>query len=159
MGGAVFPPCYLKVKSLSPTLWNPVGCSPSGSSVQGILQARVLEWVAISSSRGSSQPRDRTCVSRIAGSQTMVELMKIMVTSFRKSHAHTATLIDPNPYSRPPPTHTSTRDSQTHTGMSGTVSFVVTAPFSWVLVCTRFCCALQESISQFSISSGSSMVG
>ena len=34
-----------------------------GSSVQGILQARILDWVAISSSRGSSQPRDRTCVS------------------------------------------------------------------------------------------------
>ena len=35
-------------------------CSPPGSSVHGILQARILEWDAISSSRGSSQPRDRT---------------------------------------------------------------------------------------------------
>jgi len=42
-------------------------CSPSGSSVHGIFQARILEWVAISSSRGSSQPRDRTHVSCIAG--------------------------------------------------------------------------------------------
>ena len=42
-------------------------CSLSGSSVQGILQARVLEWVAISFSSGSSQPRDRTRVSRIPG--------------------------------------------------------------------------------------------
>ena len=40
--------------------------SPLGSSVHGILQARILEWVAISFSKGSSQPRDRTCVSRIA---------------------------------------------------------------------------------------------
>ena len=48
------------------TLCNPMDCSPSGSSVHGILQARILEWVAISSSRGSSQPRDRTWVSRIA---------------------------------------------------------------------------------------------
>ena len=40
-------------------------CSPPGSSVHGILQARILEWVAISFSRGSSQPRDRTQVSRI----------------------------------------------------------------------------------------------
>ena len=47
MGGAVFPPCYLKVESLSPTLWDPVGCSPSGSSVHGILKARVLKWFAI----------------------------------------------------------------------------------------------------------------
>ena len=35
-----------------------MGCSPPGSSVHGISQARILEWVAISSSRGSSQPRD-----------------------------------------------------------------------------------------------------
>ena len=40
------------------TLWNPVDCSLPGSSVHGILQARLLEWVAISFSRGSSRPRD-----------------------------------------------------------------------------------------------------
>ena len=45
------------------TLCDPVECSPSGSSVHGILQARILEWVAISYSRGSSHPRDRTQVS------------------------------------------------------------------------------------------------
>ena len=39
------------------TLCDPVDCSPPGSSVRGILQARILEWVAISFSRGSSQPR------------------------------------------------------------------------------------------------------
>ena len=37
-----------------PTLYDPVGCTPSGSSVHGILQARILEWVAIPFSRGSS---------------------------------------------------------------------------------------------------------
>ena len=41
--------------------------SPPGSSVHGIFQARTLEWVAVSFSRGSSQPRDRTQVSLIAG--------------------------------------------------------------------------------------------
>ena len=40
------------------TLWDPTECSPPGSSVQGIFPARILEWVAISSSRGSSQLRD-----------------------------------------------------------------------------------------------------
>ena len=40
--------------------YNPMDCSPPGSSVHGISQARILEWVAISFSRGSSQPRDRT---------------------------------------------------------------------------------------------------
>ena len=50
-----------------PTLSHPVDCSLPGSSIQGILQARILEWVAISFSRGSSRPRDRTQVSRIGG--------------------------------------------------------------------------------------------
>ena len=50
-----------------PTLCNPMNCSPRGSSVYGILQARILEWVAISFSRGSSQPRDPTWVFWIAG--------------------------------------------------------------------------------------------
>ena len=40
-------------------------CSPPGSSVHGILQVRILEWVAMPSSRGSSQPRDWTCISSI----------------------------------------------------------------------------------------------
>ena len=44
-----------------------MGCSLPGSSVHGIFQARVLEWIAISFSRGSSQPRDRTRVSCTAG--------------------------------------------------------------------------------------------
>ena len=50
-----------------PTLCDPVDCSPPGSSDNGILQARILEWVAMLSSRGSSQPRDQTQVSCIAG--------------------------------------------------------------------------------------------
>jgi len=45
------------------TLWT--GLWPTGSSVHGILQARLLEWVAITSSRGSSQPRDQTHISYI----------------------------------------------------------------------------------------------
>ena len=49
------------------TLCDPMDCSLQGSSVPGILQAGILEWVAISFSRRSSQPRDRTWVSHIAG--------------------------------------------------------------------------------------------
>ena len=45
-------------------LCDPMDCSPPGSSVHGILQARILEWLAMPSSRGSSQPRDRACISR-----------------------------------------------------------------------------------------------
>ena len=46
-----------------PTLCDPMDCSPPGSSVRGILQARILEWVAMPFSRGSSQPRDQIYVS------------------------------------------------------------------------------------------------
>ena len=48
-------------------LCDPMDCSPPGSSVHGIPQAGILEWVAISFSRGSSQPRDQTQGSCIAG--------------------------------------------------------------------------------------------
>ena len=51
---------------LSLTLYNPMDYSPPGSSVHGIFQARILEWLAISSFRISSQPRDQTCVSCIS---------------------------------------------------------------------------------------------
>ena len=50
-----------------PTLCNPMDCSPPGPSVHGILQARILERVAIPSSKGSSLPRDQTQVSCSAG--------------------------------------------------------------------------------------------
>ena len=46
-----------------PTLCNHMGCRPRGSSVHEIFQVRILEWVAISFSKGSSQSRDETCVS------------------------------------------------------------------------------------------------
>ena len=49
------------------TLGDPMNCSLPVSSDHGILQARILEWVAMPSSKGSSQPRDRTCISYIAG--------------------------------------------------------------------------------------------
>ena len=55
-----------KSLQLCPTLCDPVDYSPSGSSVHGILQARILEWVAMPSCRGSSRPRDRTHVSHVS---------------------------------------------------------------------------------------------
>ena len=51
------------VSQSSLTLCDPVDCTPPVSSVYGILQARILEWVVIPFSRGSSQPRNRTPVS------------------------------------------------------------------------------------------------
>ena len=55
------------VARLCLTLCDPVDYNPPGSSIHGILQARLLEWVAMPFSRGSSQPRDWTLVSCIAG--------------------------------------------------------------------------------------------
>ena len=49
------------------TLCDPMDCSPPGSSVHGILQARILEWAAFSFSRGSPWPRDEAQVSYVAG--------------------------------------------------------------------------------------------
>ena len=56
-----------EVAQLCPTLCDPMDCSLPGSSIHGIFQARILEWVAISFSRRSSRPRDWTQVSHIVG--------------------------------------------------------------------------------------------
>ena len=61
---------WKKVKVLvaqsCPAFCNPMDCSPQGSTIHGIFQARILEWVVISFSRGSSWPRDQTHVSSIS---------------------------------------------------------------------------------------------
>ena len=61
--------CYCSVPKLSPTLCKPLDCSPSDSSVHGISQAKIREWVAISFLRRSSQPRNRTHVSCLADTE------------------------------------------------------------------------------------------
>ena len=54
---------HAKLLQLFPTLCDPMDCSLLGSSVHGIIQARILEWVAMPSSRGSSGPRDWSYIS------------------------------------------------------------------------------------------------
>ena len=56
-----------EVSQSCPTLCNPVDCSLPASSLHGILQTRILEWVAISFARGSSRPSDQTQDSCIVG--------------------------------------------------------------------------------------------
>ena len=58
---------FVLVAQSCPTLCSPMDYSPPGSSVHGIVQARILQWVAISFSRGASRPRDQTQVSCIVG--------------------------------------------------------------------------------------------
>ena len=68
--------CCAQSLQSCPTLCNPTDCSLPGSSVYGVILARILEWVAILSSRGSSRPRDQThipCVSCI-GRQVLLPL-------------------------------------------------------------------------------------
>ena len=57
---------HAKLLNLCLTLCNTMDCSPPGSSAHGFLQARILKWVTLPSSRGSSQPRDQAHISCIA---------------------------------------------------------------------------------------------
>ena len=59
-------PCAIHLLQSYLSLCDPVDCSPPGSILHGILQARILEWVAMLSSRGTSRLRDRTCISYIS---------------------------------------------------------------------------------------------
>ena len=65
-----------EVTQSCPALCDPMDCGLPGSSIHGIFQARVLEWVAISFSRGSSQPRDQTQVFCTAGWHFTSELLR-----------------------------------------------------------------------------------
>ena len=73
------------VTQLCPTLFDPLDCSPLRSSVHGILQARILEWVAVPSSRGSPQHRDRTGVSCIAGGFLTIRVTREDHFSFHRT--------------------------------------------------------------------------
>ena len=91
--------------------------------------------------------------------QTVVEVMKIMATSFKRSHALTATLSAPNPaagHHQPMPPPETRGHSWASLGQS-LVGSLLLSPGSW---CAQACvCAIQESISQSCVSSGCSMVG
>ena len=73
----------MEITQLCPTLCDPIFCSLPGSSIHGIFQARVLEWVAISFSRGSSQPRAQTQVSRIVGRRITVWVTREAQTNIK----------------------------------------------------------------------------
>ena len=75
--------CVLVAQSYL-TLCDPMDCSPPGSSVHGILQGRIMEWLAIPFSRRSPQPRNQTWVSHIAG-----RFVNIWATREAHGHVHT----------------------------------------------------------------------
>ena len=78
---------------LCPTLCHPVDCSLLGSSIHEILQARILEWAAISFTRRSSQPRDRTQVSHIAGRRFTLWATRVVIIYFQFSSVQFSPLV------------------------------------------------------------------
>ena len=117
-------PYYLKVKvlvnQLCLTLWDHMGCTAPGSSMPGILKARILEWVAISFSRGSSQPGDQTWVSCTAGrfftAWASREVLRLLPFSSGSVAQSCPTLWDPMNRSTPglPVHHQTLEFTQTH---------------------------------------------
>ena len=90
------------VAQLGLTLCNPMDCSSPGCSVHGISQARILEWVALHSLRGSSQPRDQTRASFI-GRQVLYHLSHLRNPSVASQDAAVATgleKVNPHPNSQ-----------------------------------------------------------
>ena len=79
---------------LCPTLCEPMDCSQPGSSVHGILQARILEWVAFPFSRVSSQPRDWTRISCIVDRYFIVWATRI-VSKISKANVQTVFTLRP----------------------------------------------------------------
>ena len=79
--------CVLSRPAASNSLW-PVDCCPPGSSIRGIPQVRILQWVAISFSRGSSQPRDQTQVSCIAGGFFTIWTNREVIHTHTHTHTH-----------------------------------------------------------------------
>ena len=87
------------VAQMCPTLCDPTDCSPPGSSVHGILQARILVWDAMPSSRGPSPPSDRTRVSCITGRFFIIWATKEALWKGTCSQIYlvpTSVLISPN---------------------------------------------------------------
>ena len=83
------------------TLWDPMDCSPPSPSVHEILQATILEWVAISSSRGSSQPRDQVCIfciDRILYHCITWEAQGGILLNYKKESAICSNMVEPRDY-------------------------------------------------------------
>ena len=168
MGRDVFPLCCLWSRSVMLTLCDPVDCSLPGSSIHGIFQTRVLEWAAISHSRGPSPPRDKTRVSHTVGRcftswatrevcQIMVEVMRIMSPPSegpRRALLHSAPYPAAGHHQPTPPMET-----PGHSQASLVSLLWGHCPFLLGPGAQGSVCAHQESVSQSCVSSGTSVVG
>ena len=104
-----------------PTLCNPMDCSLPSSSAHGILQAKILEWVSISFSRGSSQLRDRTWVCCMAGRFFTIWATKEAHTPL-KAHFEILSLIKSSQTLWTPTSTSVLNVSPYHTALNGLVS-------------------------------------
>ena len=104
-----------------PTLCNPMDCSLPSSSAHGILQAKILEWVSISFSRGSSQHRDRTWVCCMAGRFFTIWATKEAHTPL-KAHFEILSLIKSSQTLWTPTSTSVLNVSPYHTALNGLVS-------------------------------------
>ena len=95
--------CVCSISQSCSTVCSPSDCGPPGSSAHGIFQASILEWVSISYSRGSSQPRDRTHISFVSciGRQILYPL------------CHVGSIVHGLPIVQSPPTLCNTMDYST----------------------------------------------
>ena len=109
------------VTHLCLTLWDPMDYRPLGSSVHGILQAKILEWVSISFSRGSSQLRDRTWVCCMAGRFFTIWATKEAHTPL-KAHFEILSLIKSSQTLWTPTSTSVLNVSPYHTALNGLVS-------------------------------------
>ena len=79
------------------TFWDPMDCSPPGSSVYGIFQAKLVEWVAMPSSRASFWPRDWICISCVScvagGFFTRWVIGEALIHTHTHTHTHTGFYI------------------------------------------------------------------
>ena len=121
---ASFNSCTMCCTQSCLALCNPMDCGPPGSSVHGTFQARILEWVAISYSRGSSQPRDRT------------HLLHRQVDSLPLSHLGSPTYQTLNSLSL---THSLLSLSLTHTQTIKQIVRSLTTSKSGAGICTWVC--------------------
>ena len=120
-----------KLLQLYPALCNPMDCSPPGSSVCGILQARILECVAMPFSRGSSRPRDQTWISCVTGilftveplgkpqlrSNSMVKSYSESISSKFRNKTRTFTLTAIIQHSFESPSHSNQRRNKRNTNL------------------------------------------
>ena len=111
--------CSVKLLQSCPTLCDPMDCGLPGFSVHGILQARILEWVAMPLSRGSSLPRDQTCVSYVSyiGRKVLYHQHhpgSPLVIQFSSVNQSSLTLRDPMDCSMPGFHHQLPEFAQTH---------------------------------------------